>query len=110
VQRIALRYASHEYRAAARHFHAGESEVAPERPAATEVPLVVYRGPEKLHFLDLEPAAFALLEALGRGCPLEEACETAAQAAGEEASTLEPRVGAWFQHWTSLGWVSAIRF
>jgi hypothetical protein len=111
VQRIALGFASHDYRAAARRFHSGETTEAPARPEATRVPLVVYRGPEKLHYLDLEPAAFALLDALGRGVPLEEACELAAREAGAaDASALEPQVGAWFQHWTSLGWVSAVRF
>jgi hypothetical protein len=111
VQRVPLRFASHEYRATSRRFRSGEADVKPERPEAREVPLVVYRGPEKLHYIDLEPAAFALLDALAQGTPLEAACEAAALAAGiDDATALEPHVGGWFQHWTSLGWISAVRF
>jgi len=111
VQRIALAFASHDYRAAARRFNAGEIEERPARPESVRVPLVVFRGAEKLHYLDLEPAAFALLSALAEGERLEPACEIAAKEAGAtDASALEPHVGTWFQQWTSLGWVSAVTF
>jgi hypothetical protein len=111
VQRIALRFASQDYRAVARKFRSGEIAEKPARPEAHAVPLIVYRGAEKLHYLDIEPAAFALLESLAAGTPLEQACDAAAQAAGvTDASALAPHVGSWFAHWTSLGWVSSVQF
>ena len=136
VQRVVLAYPSHEYRAEARrmqtarnelhhegggegehdcdHVHSPDSPdnaLSPKRPEPQTVYLVVYRGDEKLHYIDIEPAAFALLEALAAGTPLERACEVAAHAAGaKDASELEPQVGAWFQQWTSFGWVSEVRF
>ncbi len=114
VQRVALEHPAHEYRAASRAHHASDPSErgdAPARPDRGRTFVVVYRGPEVLHYIDLEPAAFALLDALAGGAPLEKACERAAAAAGiEDPSALEGQVGQWFQQWTSLGWVSEVRF
>jgi hypothetical protein len=110
VQRITMRYPAHQFRAAARA-RASEGGDPVPRPEPSPVCLVVYRGEEKLHYIDIEPAAFALLEALASQLPLERACEEAARVAGiDDASALEPHIGAWFQQWTSLGWVSEVRF
>ena len=66
---------------------------------------------QTLYVLEVEPAAYALLEALAAGTPLERACERAAEVAGvKDASELEAQVGAWFQQWAALGWVSEVRF
>jgi hypothetical protein len=110
VQRVVLAHPAHEYRAAARRYHSDGGD-PPARPAPARTYVVVYRGPEVLHYIDLEPPAFALLDALSCGIPLEKACERAAAEAGiDDASALEGQVGAWFQQWTGLGWVSEVRF
>ena len=110
VQRVALAHPAHEYRAAARRCHSDGGD-APAQPSPSRTYVVVYRGPEVLHYIDLEPPAFALLDALASGIPLEKACERAAAEAGiDDASQLEAQVGAWFQQWTGLGWVSEVRF
>ena len=110
VQRVVLAHPAHAYRAAARRYQSDGGD-APARPAPARTCVVVYRGPEVLHYIDLEPPAFALLDALASGTPLEQACERAAAEAGiGDASALEGQVGAWFQQWTGLGWVSEVRF
>ncbi|WP_157906733.1 DNA-binding domain-containing protein [Sorangium cellulosum] len=92
---------------------------SPALPAPRPVRLAVFRGADlTIRFEELEPPAFALLEALGRGVPLVPACEevaAGARGAGAEASSeatgagegagaaLAERVGAWFQRWTSWG-------
>lgn len=96
VQRLALAYPAHSFR---QSVHKDEAVTRPE-PKASHV--VVYRGPELLHFIDIDSDAFAVLDALARGSTLAEACERAAHA--------EDALAGWFQQWTALGWVSAVRF
>lgn len=105
VQRVALSHPAQLYRRDVR------DEKNPERPAAVPTYVVVYRGPEKLMYIDLEPLAFQLLERLGCGEPLAGACERAAVAAGVvDSSELESKVGAWFQSWAAYGWISRVDF
>jgi hypothetical protein len=62
-------------------------------------------------YIAIEPLAFRLLDLLASGTALAAACEGVANEAGiEDASQLEPRVGAWFQAWTGYGWVSRVDF
>ncbi len=98
VKLLSLTYAAHDYRLAIRR---GEDAVLTARASF----VAVYRGPESLHCLDLEPAGYALLEALASGYALGEACEIAAKL----SPTLEAELGAWFQQWTALGFLSAPR-
>lgn len=102
IQRLQLRHPAHDYRIAVRK---GD---CPARPQARDVWLVVYRGPEVLHCLEVEPGAFALLEELARGAPLAEACERAAASSGAPLETFQSELGAWFQTWTRLGWISRV--
>jgi hypothetical protein len=105
VQLVAMAYAAHVFRAEVR------AEKAPERPAPSPTHVVVYRGPEKLMYVEVEALAFALLERLAKGVPLAAACEQVAHDAGvADASELEPKVGGWFQAWASYGWVSRVDF
>jgi hypothetical protein len=105
VQRVALAYPAHAFRAEIRD---GKEPARPE-PAATHV--IVYRGPEKLMYIAIEPLAFDILDRLAAGTPLGAACSQAADAAGvADAAELERRVGAWFQAWAAYGWVSEVRF
>jgi hypothetical protein len=101
VQRVALAHPTHDYRAAVR---AGSD---PPRPDAVPTHVVVYRGPETLQYIDIEPLAFELLDHLARGETLGDACEAVAVGEGLEAE-LEEKVGGWFQFWAAYGWISAI--
>jgi len=93
VKLLALAYPAHEYRAAVRR-----SETPPPlTPRPTF--LAIYRGPQSLHSLALEPAAHALLTQLAALTPVGEACEAAARMAPSAFAEL----GGWFRQWTSLG-------
>ncbi len=100
VQLARARFPVDELRAAVQR---GES---PERPAARDVHLVVWRGADAMKYLDVEPAALALLERLAKGEGLAEACEalTAAEPAVGE------KVGPWFQQWSQMGWIARVVF
>jgi hypothetical protein len=103
MQPLALGHGAHEYRELIRK---GED---PPRPVPAPVRLVVYRGPETLQYIEIEPLAFDLLERLARGEALGKACETIAASAGDAgAAELEEKVGGWFQQWAAFGWISAI--
>ena len=66
--------------------------------------MVTFRGADALRYVEVEPAAFALLTALSRGKALGEAGEDAAKIdAGVEA-----KIGEWFQMWTANGWISRV--
>ena len=103
--RLALAYPAHDYRDAAR---TGGSLA---RPEPRKVNVVVYRGPDVLQYIEVADDAFALLEQLAAGAPLGEACERAMKLASvTDSAAFEAQIGAWFQQWSSFGWVSAVRF
>lgn len=80
-------------------------------PAPSPTHVVVYRDSGCfLRAAPVEAPAFALLEALGAGAPLGEACETCARAVSQDPLDVGARLGGWFQQWTALGWVSTVRF
>ena len=59
--------------------------------------LAVYRRQGQAHYRPLEPEAYALLQALGKGRTLAAACVS--------VKGLDPAVvGPWFRTWASLGW------
>jgi Putative DNA-binding domain len=99
AQLLALSFPSTDYRVAAR------KDEHPVRPEPKPSHVVVYRGKEVLHYMDVEPDAFALLRELAAGAPLGEACERAATTSGTAASDFETKLGTWFSHWTQLGWI-----
>lgn len=103
VQLVALGHAAHDYRLAVRKAEAGAV-----RPEAKPCGVVVFRGPELLQCLEVDPGAFALLEALAGGAQLGEACERVAASVGAAESVFEEKLGAWFQQWTALGWIRRI--
>jgi hypothetical protein len=105
LQRLSLAWPSHDYRIAAR-----KSE-QPVRPEPQDMAVVVYRGPELLHCLEIDADAAALLDELARGVPLGEACErAAAHPASGGLDALQTKLGGWFAQWTSLGWIRAVEF
>ncbi|WP_437682480.1 HvfC/BufC family peptide modification chaperone [Sorangium sp. So ce131] len=98
-----LRYPVHLLRSELRQ---GKKPALPEpRP----VHLAVFRAADlTIRCEALEPPAFALLQALGRGAPLADACEEVAAGAAAGADEAAPaalaaRLGTWFQQWTSWG-------
>jgi hypothetical protein len=101
---MALAWPLHETRAAIR---ANESPARPEPRASF---IVVYRGRDSLHWFEIAPMAFELLEALRGGAELGAACEAVARAHGAEVAELGPMVATWFQEWTSRGWVTRVSF
>ena len=78
-------------------------ERSPEAPAQPcETRLVVWRKQWKTWRLELEPAPFAILEALSGGLPLGEALEEAAGQAEIGPEELQ-HLGDWFQVWSGEG-------
>ena len=104
LQRLSLAWPAHDYRIAAR------KDEDPTRPSPRACHVVVYRGPELLHCLEIDGDAAAMLEELARGVPLGEACERAATTSGTELGAFEGKLAGWFSEWTSLGWIRAVDF
>jgi hypothetical protein len=100
VQRVCARYPVDEMRAAVQR---GES---PGRPAEKDVCLVVWRAPDAMKYLDVEPAAYALLARLATGEPLASASERVAQ----QDAAIGEKVGPWFRDWSGLGWIARVSF
>jgi hypothetical protein len=107
VQRLALRYPAHEARLAVRSGEPSAAE-AMKRPPPTPTYVVLFRGAERLQCLAIDPDAYALLDELARGTALGDACERVATASGASGASFEEKVGAWFQQWTALGWLSRV--
>lgn len=78
----------------------GEGEV----PAleAGDFPLAVFRVDRLMRHLELEPGAYALLDAIARGRTLEESLGDALAAVGD-ADQLGRSVGGWFQRFVERG-------
>jgi putative DNA-binding protein len=99
VRFLNLKYPAHIFRSALR------GNEKPGRPQLTPTCVVTFRGADSLRYLEIEPAAFALLTALARGKALGEA--------GEQAEKIDAdvgeKIGGWFQMWTANGWLAKIR-
>jgi hypothetical protein len=104
LQRLTLAHPAHDYRAEVR-----KNEPA-ERPERRRCHVVVYRGPEVLHAVEVEADAGAILDALAAGTPLGEACVRVAEASGAPRADFEAKLGGWFSDWTALGWIRAVSF
>ena len=100
VQLIRARYPVDELRAAV------QKDESPERPDPKDVHLVVWRGPDAMKYLDVEPAARALLRRLANGESLAGACEAIAV----EEPAIGEKVGPWFQQWSQFGWIARVVF
>jgi hypothetical protein len=100
LQRVCARHPVDLLRAAVQ-----KGEDAP-RPAEKDVCLVVWRGPDAMKYIDVEPGAYALLARLAVGEPLASACENVAQ----QEPSVGDKVGAWFQEWSKMGWIARVVF
>lgn len=98
---VAMQNPAHELRESVR------AGVAPERPAPRAVHLAIFRTGEVLRSIELEPAAFAVVQALLAGAPLGEACNRAIEAGADETE-VGAKLGQWFQWWTQWGWLERI--
>ncbi|APR76187.1 Hypothetical protein A7982_01534 [Minicystis rosea] len=106
--RLKLAHPVHEYRVAVRAA-ADADEPTPPFAGPRAVCVALFRRELVVSFEELEPAAFALLEALAQGEPLPRACEIAAAGLdADEAAALGGKVGAWFQHWTAWRWITDV--
>jgi hypothetical protein len=98
VRFLSLSAPAHTFRTAVR------GNEKPARPPAQPVCVVTFRAPDTLRYVEIEPAAFALLAALSSGAMLG--------AAGEEAAKIDAavgeKIGGWFQMWTANGWIAKI--
>ncbi|HMJ05847.1 MAG TPA: DNA-binding domain-containing protein [Chthoniobacterales bacterium] len=73
-------------------------------PRRERVHLVVHRYENALFYKRLEPEAFAILEALGRGVTVEKACLEALSNTTRQDVDWPARIKEWFNDWSSLGW------
>jgi hypothetical protein len=78
----------------------------PRRPRPQRIQVAVHRHNNFLYYKRLEPAAFAILQALQSGETLADAC-----VCGAELAPAEPPFGEvlqrWFHDWAALGWMCA---
>ncbi len=100
LARLEVAYPVHDIRRAAK---AGEAEVATAPKACR---LVLYRREGLVHCDELDPTPFELLDRLGRGESLVEACGALAEPLDSEGQAkLETEVGSWFPAWTASKWI-----
>ncbi len=114
---LALQYPVDEYVISVKRHEAlrGEAsnamDAAPTGAKLRKVPLpkrekvfvVVHRYNNELYYRRLEPEAYALLHALGRGATLEAACEEAFRDASPRVNWPK-KIEKWFENWSALGW------
>jgi hypothetical protein len=73
-------------------------------PRPGKVYLAVYRLNGIVYFKRLTRDAFALLQAMGEGKPLEKAIEISLVRSRRSLDRLGGQVQEWFKEWSSLGW------
>lgn len=114
VVRMHLELPVHELRRRVKELHASDDDAdfdleAWRRDNARPVHLALFRHELVVHFEELPPDAYALLEALGSGATLLEACASIAEGKDEAAAQdLSRDVGGWFSRWASWGFITDI--
>jgi hypothetical protein len=73
-------------------------------PKRAKVYLVVHRHDNMLYYKRLEPDAFAILQLLGRGLTVEEACVEAVSQSSRTEVEWPEQIKEWFDTWSMLGW------
>ena len=107
VRRMRFEHPVHQLRLAVRSREDGDP--APDLPASRQVLLALFRRDDVVHFEELEPTAFALLDAMAAGATLVQACGQVAETlTPEEAAALGPKVGEWFRRWASWGFIADV--
>lgn len=100
LQRMRVRWPVHRLRYDVRD---GRTPARPE--VASPCCLALFRQDLIIRFEELDPLAFALLEALAAGEALVPAMARLAEAHPARAAELEASVGGWFQSWARWGWI-----
>jgi hypothetical protein len=73
-------------------------------PKREKVYLGVHRHDNMLYYKRLDPEAFAILTALGRGAAVEVACAEAVTASDRANIDWAAQIKEWFDNWSALGW------
>jgi hypothetical protein len=73
-------------------------------PKRAKVYLAVHRHDNMLYYKRLEPDAFAILQLLGRGLTVEEACGEAVSHSSRTEVDWPEQIKEWFATWSMLGW------
>jgi hypothetical protein len=87
---------------------AGENAEPLPLPERQSLHLVVYRRELKLWDKAIAPLPFELLEALAAGLPLGQAATSVLARFPDAEEELSENIGAWFQRWGKLGWISGV--
>ena len=106
--RMRLDHPVHRVRAALRDTRpdGADGEVGAELPVPRPVHLALFRKDLVIRYEELDPLAFALLDALAQGTPLVPACEEISMGLDDEAgAALAGSVQAWFAQWTAWGFL-----
>lgn len=98
---VATQHPVHEFRDAVR------GGASPARPEVAPTHLAIFRSGIELRYFALEPAAFAVVEALLAGLPLDQACDRAI-ASGADEGEIASKLAQWFQWWTQWGWLERV--
>jgi hypothetical protein len=103
--RMKLEHPVHRFRLAVKE--AGGPTAAASLPPPERAPACIglFRSDLSVHFQEIDPLAYELLDALARGVPLVRACEEVAAKPEAAGVDLDARVGAWFQQWTATRWI-----
>ena len=73
-------------------------------PKREKVYLAVHRHDNMLYYKRLDPEAFAILTALGRGVTVEDASAEAVTASDRANTDWAAQIKGWFDNWSGLGW------
>jgi len=73
-------------------------------PKREKVYLAVHRHDNMLYYKRLDPEAFAILTALGRGATVEDACAEAVTASDRANIDWAAQIKEWFDNWSALAW------
>jgi len=73
-------------------------------PKRSKVYLAVHRYDHMLYYKRLDPDAFAILQLLGRGFTVEEACVEAVSKSSRTEIDWPVQIKEWFDVWSALGW------
>ena len=88
---------------------AGDARVTLPLPEPRPSRVVLYRRDLSIVHCRLQRAPFALLDALGRGVSLGNACEEACALGEAEAASVEREVATWFADWVARGFIVGLR-
>jgi hypothetical protein len=110
VSLLELTYPAHEFLLRTRKSKTKRLRRRADRhlPPLRKTFLAVHRLENSVYFKELEPSAFAVVDALKRGSPLSEALAVV-NWTKNSPEMISTKVQAWFKNWASLGWFTEVR-